>query len=278
MILSGMKEWANNPVTTSIDTIAAPNKEVNYPAITVCHDKPHQHSSWKVTEKIFNFLDFLHCNEGCNPQDMIEVRSAFGDFTANLIDKQLATKDFTNTFYHEYNFCAPECIGQPQIGGFLLPSGYNGMDMNGVTFRTAYCPLAKKVEEKMNATGGTYLQQVTVRWKSSMVTLEAFNVDVLAEELEVHIDFTLFYYSHLWYECELSEEAEKVMSFLAKFYLLDDPKILYENFGTTMKHLVKHGNLQIYSWAAARNWDGVDWRVSFFFDLNLPNRLLLGQK
>ena len=52
-------DWNENPTITSLDSIAAPINDIQFPTITVCNDKLHEiQDNWSFLESILNFLDF----------------------------------------------------------------------------------------------------------------------------------------------------------------------------------------------------------------------------
>ena len=54
-----MIEWYDDPVITSLDSIATPVEFVQFPTITVCNDKFNEvHDNWAAIENIFNFVDY----------------------------------------------------------------------------------------------------------------------------------------------------------------------------------------------------------------------------
>ena len=64
MINESVHEWNENPVITSVDSIESPLKEIDFPAITLCHEPQYQVDNWALTEMIFNFFEF-----GCTSSD-----------------------------------------------------------------------------------------------------------------------------------------------------------------------------------------------------------------
>ena len=54
-----MIEWYEDPVITSLDSIATPVEFVQFPTITVCDDKSNEvHDNWALIENLFNFVDY----------------------------------------------------------------------------------------------------------------------------------------------------------------------------------------------------------------------------
>ena len=65
MINESVNEWNENPIITSVDSIESPLKEIDFPAITLCHEPQYQVDNWALTEVIFNFFEF-----GCSTSDL----------------------------------------------------------------------------------------------------------------------------------------------------------------------------------------------------------------
>ena len=54
-----MLDKNENPTITSLDSIAAPINDIQFPTITVCNDKLHEiQDNWSFLESILNFLEF----------------------------------------------------------------------------------------------------------------------------------------------------------------------------------------------------------------------------
>ena len=52
-------DWNENPTITSLDSIAAPINDIQFPTITVCNDKLHEvQDNWSFLETILNFFDY----------------------------------------------------------------------------------------------------------------------------------------------------------------------------------------------------------------------------
>ena len=59
MIRSALIDWAENPVITSLDSIATPINSMQFPTITVCKDETkEQPDNWAYLEKLLNLLWF----------------------------------------------------------------------------------------------------------------------------------------------------------------------------------------------------------------------------
>ena len=59
IIHSAILDWNENPTITSLDSIAAPINDIQFPTITVCNDKLHEvQDNWSFLETILNFFDY----------------------------------------------------------------------------------------------------------------------------------------------------------------------------------------------------------------------------
>ena len=57
MIQSALKDWAEEPVITSLDSISYPINSIQFPTITVCKDEyKEQPDNWAYLEKLLNLL------------------------------------------------------------------------------------------------------------------------------------------------------------------------------------------------------------------------------
>ena len=61
MINKGFKDWLEEPVITTLDTISAPISDIQFPTITVCQETPPD--NWALPEKILNLLAFECTND-----------------------------------------------------------------------------------------------------------------------------------------------------------------------------------------------------------------------
>ena len=63
MIREAFAEWSENPVVTTMDSIAAPITNIQFPTVTLCNDEKKIPDSWAFLEKILSFVSFI-CPEG----------------------------------------------------------------------------------------------------------------------------------------------------------------------------------------------------------------------
>ena len=58
MINQVMDDWAENPVITTLDSISAPIRFVQFPTVTVCPDLTNPVDNWGYLEKLLNHVEF----------------------------------------------------------------------------------------------------------------------------------------------------------------------------------------------------------------------------
>ena len=86
IVRSAINDWNKNPVITSLDSIATPIEDVQFPTVTVCDDKPNEvHDNWSFIESLFNFLN-IQCQTPAS-----QIKS--GDYC-----------NFTEPLRHDFNF------------------------------------------------------------------------------------------------------------------------------------------------------------------------------
>ena len=176
-------------------------------------------------------------------QSALDARVNFGNFTGQVVDKYLAGPAIGLEKYNDWSHCAPQCTGQIKPGYFSLPLGYHGNQLGFLPFRLAFCDLANQLEQKI-ISGEITLGQLVGRMKSSVVTLEPFTVDFLAEEEGLSLNFSGYTFWDIYTDCPSNNE---IMDFLSKFYLFEVHTI-YQNFGTTLQRMMAYGDLQVTSW------------------------------
>ena len=280
MINTNIQDWSRNPVVTSIDTTAAPNSEVDFPAITACEEMPRKHQSWEVPMLVFDMIDFLNCSsDECDESVFKVTKWGFKDFVEKLADKYLEGEIWyqvdkyggpgcpsecgsSSTFsgfssitalFEFIDECEAKCDRVPVPGGFRLPEGYNGVTHTELYFNVAYCELAKRVDNT---------QEIKSRWVDSITSSVYFSVEILAEEFGAEYDFessTLESESgKSW--CELDENQEDIMKLLSKIYL-GDTDVIFEKLGSTLRLHVEFGrlNIQPYSNGYATISDSSYW-------------------
>ena len=64
MINSAFNDWSEHPVITTLDSIAAPINDIQFPTVTVCLDQPPD--NWAFLENVLNSLAF-----SCNQEDYL---------------------------------------------------------------------------------------------------------------------------------------------------------------------------------------------------------------
>ena len=93
-IHDSLSDWEENPVITTMDSIAAPVNDIQFPTVTVCHDEDKPPDNWAPLELFLNNFAF-QCKEFedypinlpiCN--DTIKIRNEF-KFLIELISKRM---------------------------------------------------------------------------------------------------------------------------------------------------------------------------------------------
>jgi hypothetical protein len=85
MVQQALTDWSDNPIITTLDSIAAPINLVQFPTVTVCSEKNYPPDNWSFLEKVLNFLSF-DC--GCNKYSLLQC------FNANCTDTQHLRDDY----------------------------------------------------------------------------------------------------------------------------------------------------------------------------------------
>ena len=72
MILRSFKDWNDNPVITTVETIEAHLSDNDlFPALTICHEPQYQPDNWALLEIILNFF-VIECNQHLDPPGFCE--------------------------------------------------------------------------------------------------------------------------------------------------------------------------------------------------------------
>ena len=79
MITSAFDEWAENPVVTTLDSIAAPITNIQFPTVTLCNDEYEIPNSWAFPEMVLNFAPLV-CEFGTNGEDCETSEKLRNDF------------------------------------------------------------------------------------------------------------------------------------------------------------------------------------------------------
>ena len=95
MITSAFDEWAENPVVTTMDSIAAPITNIQFPTVTLCNDEYEIPNSWAFPEMVLNFTS-LACEDGKNKQDCETFKKLRNDF--NFLWEPILA-DFKSLFF-----------------------------------------------------------------------------------------------------------------------------------------------------------------------------------
>ena len=58
IINASFDDWNQNQIITTIESIATPIQEVQFPTVTVCQNTKTHPDNWSYLEKLVNILDF----------------------------------------------------------------------------------------------------------------------------------------------------------------------------------------------------------------------------
>ena len=87
LINTAFAQWEHNPTITTLDTIAAPIDDIQFPTVTVCNDyTSNPPDNWAILENLLNLVNF-DCRKNdhtCNTTDMI--RKDFYFVTKLILD------------------------------------------------------------------------------------------------------------------------------------------------------------------------------------------------
>ena len=72
LILDGIKDWNENPVIISVDSLETPLKDIEFPALTLCPDFEPDYTA--LAEELFNQFKF-NCDIG--DEDCDQIRESF---------------------------------------------------------------------------------------------------------------------------------------------------------------------------------------------------------
>ena len=163
MISQSVKDWTENPVVTSIDTVEAPISDVPFPALSVCHPSPNFHQNWQLPELILNFIDI---NSNHEDEKVKKLVAGLSNFTDKVLDEYMALatpydKDSVRTY--DVNFV---------VGDSWL------------TFHELYCPLVRELDERLKK-NPKLIEELAKKWKHSVSSLQPFDLSVLLQEFKV---------------------------------------------------------------------------------------------
>ena len=97
MISTAFEEWANDPTITTLETIAAPISDVQFPTVTVCNNQlENPPDNWGMLENVMNLMPFwCSNNETCNKAK--DIREDIRFLTKHVMDV------FLDWLLHEEN-------------------------------------------------------------------------------------------------------------------------------------------------------------------------------
>ena len=154
-IKNAFMDWDDNPVITTMDSIAAPIKNIQRPTVTVCPDEDTPPDNWAPIEVIANYLSFACTNSEyqayipgvdllplCNSTKHIRkdfeyvIKAITRDMTKWMVDPALQVSHEEvrgDSSMNELIWKVAEAITDGKVDRHLvenLPSDYFGIDAN----------------------------------------------------------------------------------------------------------------------------------------------------
>ncbi len=97
MIVNMVQDWEDNPTITTLDSIATPIKEIQFPTVTVCPEMLTLPDNWALPEIILNAIPFECYTNGYPPCNAtFQARKDFGIILEQLAEhlkKQVVLND-----------------------------------------------------------------------------------------------------------------------------------------------------------------------------------------
>ena len=91
---SAFQDWEDEPIITTVDSIAAPISKIQFPTVTICQDEYKRPDNWAFLETILNYvafecrddvLDNFPDDEPCDKT--VKIRKDFHDLIQTVADK-----------------------------------------------------------------------------------------------------------------------------------------------------------------------------------------------
>ena len=110
LILNGIKDWNENPVIISVDSIETPLKDIEFPALTLCPDFEPDYTA--LAEEMFNQFKF---NCGIGDRDCDQIRESFDkqlDQTYQDVQSKINNLRFDTVYTATVDGKAPNLTGE----------------------------------------------------------------------------------------------------------------------------------------------------------------------
>ena len=110
LILDGIKDWNENPVIISVDSLETPLKDIDFPAITLCPNFEPDYTA--LAEELFNQFEF-NCDVGDENCD--QIRESFVgqlDQTYQDVQSKVNNLKFETFYTATVNGKAPNLTGK----------------------------------------------------------------------------------------------------------------------------------------------------------------------
>ena len=110
LILDGIKDWNENPVIISVDSLETPMKDIEFPAITLCPNFEPDYTT--LAEELFNQFKF-NCDIG--DEDCDQIRESFAgqlDQTYQDVQSRVNNLNFETVYTATVDGKAPNVTGK----------------------------------------------------------------------------------------------------------------------------------------------------------------------
>ena len=110
LILDGIKDWNENPVIISVDSLETPLKDIEFPALTLCPNFEPDYTA--LAEELFNQFEF-NCDVG--DEDCDQIRESFVeqlDQTYQDVQSKVNNLKFETVYTATVNGKTPNLTGK----------------------------------------------------------------------------------------------------------------------------------------------------------------------
>lgn len=107
-INAAINEWHASPVITTLDSIVAPVKLIQFPTVTVCQEEFHPMDQWALLENVLNFFA-LECAKDDSYHALYDFYLPFCN------DTETVRKDFEFLISFVVDFFRTELLKNQQL-------------------------------------------------------------------------------------------------------------------------------------------------------------------
>ncbi len=105
-----MEEWETHPLMTTLESIDAPLKEIQFPTVTICQEEKSPVDPWSLPEKLLNMVEST-CDPDLPSKAMtcpsaIKLNREFRPFWIQMLDRmdslieENLSKELLESFYN----------------------------------------------------------------------------------------------------------------------------------------------------------------------------------